>query len=155
MPGDKPTVRYRKCWFRKKEAVRVDSYKRLVFILKLRKHKRLGEVDVNAVFMKIFKDIPKLDLEMLLPGARVQWPKTRFWAFWGLLAGNLTWLMINIAKPLFAALMLLGGLAAMRGNFEQMWGDFTRAAVLGPSPSSVASLTASSPCTRAPARPIT
>ncbi len=73
--GDKPTVRYRKRWFRKKEAVRVDSYKRLVFILKLRKHKRLGEVDVNAVFMKIFKDIPKLDLEMLLPGRGCNGPR--------------------------------------------------------------------------------
>jgi hypothetical protein len=44
-------------------------------ILKLRPHKRLGsKTDTNHVLLKIFKDIPKLDMEMLLPGARLKMP---------------------------------------------------------------------------------
>jgi hypothetical protein len=51
----------------------VPVYQRLVLILKMRKHKRLPPtVDTESVYLKIFKDIPKLDLNMLLPGARVR-----------------------------------------------------------------------------------
>ena len=36
---------------------------RLVMILKLRKHKRLPpSIDTEKVYLKVFKDIPKLDL---------------------------------------------------------------------------------------------
>ncbi len=58
-------------WYRVEEAM-VPVYKRLVVILKMRKHKRLPkEVDTQSVYLKVFKDIPKLDVKMLLPGARV------------------------------------------------------------------------------------
>jgi hypothetical protein len=51
----------------------VPVYRRLVLILKLRPHPRLrGPVDTENVFLKVFKDIPKLDVMMLLPGARVR-----------------------------------------------------------------------------------
>jgi hypothetical protein len=54
------------------EETMVPVYKRLVIILKMRKHKRLPrEVDTQSVYLKVFKDIPKLDVKMLLPGARV------------------------------------------------------------------------------------
>ncbi|MGH7222874.1 MAG: DUF3754 domain-containing protein, partial [Gemmataceae bacterium] len=50
----------------------VPIYRRLVLILKLRRHPRLrGPIDTDNVYLKIFKDIPKLDVVMLLPGARV------------------------------------------------------------------------------------
>ncbi len=40
-------------------------------------HKRLGEeADTKDVFLKLFKDIPQLDIEMLLPGGRIR--MTRF-----------------------------------------------------------------------------
>ncbi len=55
------------------EEVDVPIWRRLVLILKLRRHKRLkGPVDTSHVYLKIFKDIPKLDVMMLLPGARIQ-----------------------------------------------------------------------------------
>ncbi len=63
--------RWSKLWFR--EEVSVPIYHRLAVICKLRKHRRLGkEVDTDKVYLKIFKDIPKHELEMLLPGARVR-----------------------------------------------------------------------------------
>jgi hypothetical protein len=58
-------------WYRL-ETTTLPSFQRLVLILKLRAHSRLGTaVDTDSVHLKIFKDIAKLDLNMLLPGARV------------------------------------------------------------------------------------
>ena len=55
---------------------KVDCYGRLVLMIKLRPHKRLADnIDTKAVFLKLFKDIPKLDLEMVLPGTRIQMPR--------------------------------------------------------------------------------
>lgn len=55
----------------RKEQVDVPIYERLVMILKLRPHHRLGNrVDTSKVYLQIFKNIPKLDISMLLPGAR-------------------------------------------------------------------------------------
>jgi len=55
------------------EETEVPIYRRLVLILKLRHQRRLqGPIDMENVYLKIFKDIPKLDVMMLLPGARVR-----------------------------------------------------------------------------------
>jgi hypothetical protein len=73
--GDTFQKRTRRPWhklFQVQEA-EVPIYRRLVLILKLRQHPRLGpNVDTKNVYLKVFKDIPKLDVLMLLPGARVQ-----------------------------------------------------------------------------------
>ncbi|HEY7314964.1 MAG TPA: TMEM143 family protein [Gemmataceae bacterium] len=62
-------------FYRPKE-VEVPIYRRLVIVLKLRPHPRLGgPIDTDNVHLKIFKDIPQLDVVMLLPGARVQMSK--------------------------------------------------------------------------------
>ena len=59
--------------FFRAEEVEVPVYRRLVLMLKLRDHRRLRPpVDTENVFLKLFKDIPKLDVMMLLPGARVR-----------------------------------------------------------------------------------
>lgn len=66
------TRRNWRTWFRA-EDVAVPVYRRLVLILRMRDWKKLGQVvDTESVFIKVFKEIPKLDLEMLLPGTRVQ-----------------------------------------------------------------------------------
>jgi hypothetical protein len=68
---EKRTRRRLRNFYRQEETM-VPVYKRLVIILKMRKHKRLPrEVDTESVYLKVFKDIPKLDVKMLLPGARV------------------------------------------------------------------------------------
>lgn len=68
---------YRKAsGFWRKEKIKVPVYRRVVMILKLRKHRRLpANVDTERVYLQIFKDIPKQDLCMLLPGARVRMSK--------------------------------------------------------------------------------
>ncbi len=55
--------------FYRLEETTVPVYKRLVIILKMRKHRRLPrEVDTQSVYLKVFKDIPRQDVKMLLPG---------------------------------------------------------------------------------------
>jgi hypothetical protein len=73
--GETMQVRQRRRWynFYRQEEAEVPIYRRLVLILKLRQHPRLrGTIDTDNVYLKIFKDIPKLDVLMLLPGARVK-----------------------------------------------------------------------------------
>ena len=65
---------WQKLW--RKETINVPLYQRLVLIVKLRPHKRLDrDIDTSRVYLKIFKDIPKVDQDMLLPGARVRMTK--------------------------------------------------------------------------------
>jgi len=67
----KRTYRRLRGLYRQQETT-VPVYTRLVLILKMRKHKRLPkDVDTHSVYLKVFKDIPKQDVKMLLPGARV------------------------------------------------------------------------------------
>ena len=71
--GDVMGRMHRRSWAKlgKKEEIRVPLYQRLVLIVKLRSHKRLDrDIDTSRVYLKIFKDIPKADQDMLLPGAR-------------------------------------------------------------------------------------
>lgn len=57
-------------WFQE-TAVEVPIYQRLVLILKFRPHPRLGpKVNTDQVYLKLFKDIPRADVDMLLPAAR-------------------------------------------------------------------------------------
>jgi len=51
----------------------VDIYQRLVVVFKLRHRPREADrAYTDAVYLKLFKDIPKMDLEMLLPGTRAR-----------------------------------------------------------------------------------
>jgi hypothetical protein len=57
----------------REEETEVPVHRRLVIMLKLRDHPRLPTpVDTENVFLKLFKEIPKLDVTMLLPGSRVR-----------------------------------------------------------------------------------
>jgi hypothetical protein len=58
-------------WGRRTVEIAVPLYQRLVVMLRLRDdNPRAPEADGNAVYLKLFKNIPKQDLEMLLPGTR-------------------------------------------------------------------------------------
>jgi hypothetical protein len=115
----------------------VETYQRLVLVVKLRKHKRLPEdINTDGVFMKVFKDIPKLDLEMILPGTKLQMPWSQQgklgvslvgtlgyglykvgWTIWGgimalLSMGSYTWEAVTGAGGVFfGPFVLLGGYA--------------------------------------------
>jgi hypothetical protein len=76
--GDTMGRIHRRSWIKlgKKEEIRIPLYQRLVLIVKLRPHKRLDrDIDTSRVYLKIFKDIPKADQDMLLPGARVRFSR--------------------------------------------------------------------------------
>jgi len=58
--------------FRKVESD-AETFQRLVVMLKLRPHHSLPKgVDNDDVYLKLFKDIPRMDLEMLLPGTQIK-----------------------------------------------------------------------------------
>jgi hypothetical protein len=92
------------------EEIKVPSYQRLVLILKLKPHRRLGRlVDTNSVYFKVFKDIPKLDLEMLLPGARVQitrWDRSKIGLPFVSGLGLALWNIIDHIAGVFRAIIL-------------------------------------------------
>jgi hypothetical protein len=73
--GDRLGTRYRRAWrnrFRT-EAIEVPIYQRLVLIFHLKPGQKYSKVlDTDDVYLKLFKDIPKLDLDMLLPGSQVK-----------------------------------------------------------------------------------
>ena len=61
-----------KHWF-KVQRFEVPSFQRLVVIFRLKKEAKIGpHNDSTNVYLKIFKAIPKADLEMLLPGTQVR-----------------------------------------------------------------------------------
>lgn len=77
--GDTVGQRIRKNWRTrwKEQVLDVDIYQRIVMIVKLRATPHTNKLGLNtdAVFIKIFKDIPKADLEMLLPGAKLRFSR--------------------------------------------------------------------------------
>ena len=63
--------RWWKLWWKEEKVVA--AFNRLVLIVRQRPHKRLGKyADTNSVYLKMFKDMPKPDLEMVLPGTRLK-----------------------------------------------------------------------------------
>lgn len=73
--GDTIGKRIRRRWWKlwRREELDVPEFNRLILILKLTPHKRLRKhTDTDNVFIKLFKDMPKNDLEMVLPGTRVR-----------------------------------------------------------------------------------
>lgn len=99
-------------FFWKKIEKKVPSYRRLVLLLKLRKNSKLPEtIDTNDVFLKVFKDIPKLDLEMVLPGTSLQMPWHQQIKLGGSLVGTLGWGIYSLWTKLIGAIYAIAGLA--------------------------------------------
>ena len=114
--GDVIGTRYRRRWqnrFRS-EAVEVPIYQRLVVVFRLRPDtERSKYFDTEDVYIKIFKDIPKLDLDMLLPGTQV---KMSLFDRARILVPSLSGIAVGLAKLLLVAalspilvLTVLGG----------------------------------------------
>jgi len=115
--GDVIGERSRRRWwkFGPLESAKVPVFQRLVVIFKLRSDKvRDSRVDTASVHVKFFKDIPKQDLEMLLPGARFSmttWEKGR------IALPTLSGLVMTVVKIVSTALVLpLWGLLTLIGG---------------------------------------
>jgi hypothetical protein len=112
--GSRTRRRWRN-WYRL-ESVSVPVFQRLVLIMKQRPHKRLGpNPDTDNVFIKVFKDIPKLDLEMLLPGSQVVMPWTQRLKLGGSLASAAGYVGYKIE---FSKLVT----GVLTGNVFSFWG---------------------------------
>jgi hypothetical protein len=73
--GELKRTQTRRSWrtFYRLERIELPVYQRLVIIFRLRDARHTTRrLDTQDVFIKLFKDVPKADLEMLLPGTRIR-----------------------------------------------------------------------------------
>ncbi len=132
--GDTVGRRFFKRWWqfwKRPEEVRVPIYQRLALILKLRPHKRLPrEINTQSVYLKLFKEIPKADIEMLLPGARLQMPGLTRLKMSGSLFGSLGWIVYQVLADLgtlvakaasMGVMALYGPFLALAGYGYKQW----------------------------------
>ena len=82
--GDTMTYRVRRNWWSwfREQRVEVPIYQRLVVLFRLKEevplahllseHARPRVSDARPVFVKLFKDVPKMDVDMLLPGTSIR-----------------------------------------------------------------------------------
>ena len=71
--GDVVREQCRRSWrtLWRREKYPAPTYQRLALILKLRPSRRLDpNLDVNRIYFKVFKEVPKADVDMQLPGGR-------------------------------------------------------------------------------------
>jgi hypothetical protein len=85
--GSQTRRSWRRLWRRQK--IKVPLYQRLALILKLKPHRRIDpNLDVSLVYFKLFKDVPRADVDMLLPGSRPRIrPMDRAMIAWPLAVG--------------------------------------------------------------------
>lgn len=96
------------------ENVEVPTYQRLVVIFRLRDHRRLGSrADTDSVFLKIFKNIPHDDVEMLLPGTSVRMTLLDQAKIWLPTLSGVAIALFKIAKG--ALLLAFAGLYGLLG----------------------------------------
>jgi hypothetical protein len=111
-------------WGRKRREVSVPTFARVVVIFKQNHHPRLGDApDTDSVFLKLFKDIPQMDIEMLLPGGRIRMPKLARLKLGGSILGSVGYVAWKLST--FPLLSLLGGLAT-----ATLWALYTPLALV-------------------------
>lgn len=116
----KRTVRRLWTFWRKREVV-LELYQRFVIIVKMKPSARIPEdVDTADVFLKFFRDIPKDDLEMMLPGARAVMPMSQRLKMGGSLLSGLVLLGYNVFKQVVTAAVF--GVAYLYGFFFALVG---------------------------------
>ncbi|MBL8855006.1 MAG: DUF3754 domain-containing protein [Planctomycetaceae bacterium] len=93
--GIKPRRLFRRMWWTpwRKESRWIDVYKRVVLIFRMKSTHKLGpQFDADSIYLKIFKDMPETEVDMMMPGSRVQFSwadrgKVLFPAIGGIFAG--------------------------------------------------------------------
>ncbi len=119
----------------RKETVEVPSYQRLAFLVKLRPHVRLGpDYQHREHLPQDLQGHPlKLDLEMLLPGARLHMPRFRKLQLGGSLLRRSWFSFYKIAVEMWELVMRVSRVGlSMLANFASgglIWGPI--AALLG------------------------
>jgi hypothetical protein len=128
--GDTVGQRTRRRWYRffRLESIELPVFERMVLAVKLKPSKRLPpEVDTDDIFIKLFKEIPKMDVEMLLPGARMVMPGFTRLKMGGSLISGLAYLVYTVVKQVILAGVVLsvyvfwGPLLALMGYGYRQW----------------------------------
>jgi hypothetical protein len=128
--GEAIGTRTKRHWlfFWRNHEIELHVFQRLVVIAKLCPNRKLGkDVDTNAVYIKIFKDVPRMDLEMLLPGARLRMPGFQRLKMGGSWFGGLGYLLYTLSTEALEALtrgvwyLLYGPLIAFIGYGYKQW----------------------------------
>jgi hypothetical protein len=111
--------------------ITVPIFQRMVVIMRQKEHKRLGaNADTEHVFLKMFKDIPQVDLEMLLPGTKLKMPKLARGKLGASLISAIAWVGYKLSEiPLMAFLrgdflMLYAPIALVAGYGYRTWSGF-------------------------------
>lgn len=118
-------TRFVRKWYRlfRKQAVTVPTFSRVVIILKQQPHKALGSgADTRNVFLKLFKDIPRMDVEMLLPGTRIRMALLDRLRLGGSGLGSLGWVLYKLLG-LFTPLLKAIGLVATGAVVGEKFGE--------------------------------
>jgi hypothetical protein len=108
--------RVRRPWWRlfRPQDVELPTYRRVVMIFKQAPHKRLGTLaDTRHIFLKLFKNIPIMDIEMLLPGTRLRMPKLERGKLGGSALGSVVYLIYQLVLKSSFAAILSGSLFAL------------------------------------------
>lgn len=138
--GDRKETRPKRHWllFWKMVEKPIEVYKRFVLVCKMKKHPRLSKLaDTEGVYLKIVKDIPKPDLEMMIPGGVIQMPLFQRIMLYGSMAAGGGYVLysvlmallqkadeINRAGVVGALLLLLGPLAVLGGFAFRQYSAF-------------------------------
>lgn len=111
--GDVLTVRSLrswKWWFRKKE-VEIPIYQRLVVIFRTKELQHFSDpYDPDCVHIRIFKNVPKADIEMMFPGAQVRLT----WLDTGKIGIPTLWGIIAMASKLAKSFWIIALLSAFK-----------------------------------------
>lgn len=130
----KRTLRSWKKFWRKEERS-VQTFRRVVVVLKQKPHRRHDpDTDFNNVFLKLFKDIPTMDVEMLLPATRIKMPKLERFKLGGSATssiGFVGWKLSSLSLSGFTGALLAGSfwtiyapLALVLGYGYKTWYSF-------------------------------
>jgi hypothetical protein len=120
-------VRRRARRFFRTEEVEIPIHQRLALILKLKPSRRFSaDVNTGAVYLKLFKDIPRHDVKMLLPTARVRLTYFDRGKIGVPLLSGLGLAAFNILQESFLLPLLAGALSPLA-----LWGIATGAAGYG------------------------
>jgi hypothetical protein len=113
--GTRPKRRW--WWPFRKDLISVPTYNRVAIALKQKPHPRLGpDADTTHVSLKLFKDIPQMDVEMLLPGTRIRMALFDRLKLGGSGLGSLGYVLYRLATTVsFAALTV-----AFSGSFWKL-----------------------------------
>ena len=116
--GKGETRRFLRRWYKffKREEVAVPTFRRVVVMLKQQANPAIGDsADTRSVFLKLFKDIPQMDVEMLLPGTRIKMPMLERFKLGGSLTSSLGyvgWKLSTMSLTALSGALTLGTTAA-------------------------------------------